>query len=102
MVKVAEWAKYVALDLQQAAKEFAENAGPVVDLIVAGLEALAALRDFVALDAAAREKIIANMQTLDRFLASLLADLGRIGTIIKTELQGLAKAFAENAGPVVD
>ena len=100
--EVAYWGSTVAGDLQAAAKAFAENAGPVVGLISGGLEAIAALREFKGLAIGDIVVIVNNMSTLNRFLATLVADLAKVAGVVKEDLQDAARTFAENAAPVID
>ena len=100
--EVAYWGATLTGDLQAAAKEFADNAGPVVDIITGGLEAITALRDFKGLDWTALETVLSNMSLLDRFLATLVADLAKVAGRVKADLQAAAKEFAENVSPVID
>ena len=100
--EVAYWGSTVAGDLQSAAKAFAENAGPVVGLISGGLEAIAALREFKGLAIGDIVIIVNNMSTLNRFLATLVADLAKVAGVVKEDMQDAARTFAENAVPVID
>ena len=102
MSDLAKVADVVKNDLQTAARDFAENVGPVIDIITGGLESLTALREMKELDATARAAIITNMQTLDRFMASLVADLAKVATVVGIEMQGAAKTFAANVTVVLD
>lgn len=98
VVKITEWTSGISDDLQAAARSFAENAQPAVDLVVGGIEVLAGLGSAKLFDGAI---ITAALDQIGWMLAVLVAKVGEWGGLVSEELQTAARTFAENAGPVI-
>lgn len=91
--------RLVETELQEAARTFAENAGPVVSIVEEGLGALAAMGNWTVIDWG---PVSAALPQLTTFLERLVGWIGLAGRLVGTELAGAAATFAESAGPVVD
>ena len=91
--------RLVETELQESARTFAENAGPVVSIVEEGLGALAAMGNWTAIDWG---PVSAALPQLTTFLERLVGWMGLAGRLVGTELAGAAATFAESAKPVVD
>ena len=87
--------------LQTAARDLAENAGPVLELVATALEALTALTTVKMPVVGKNFPLQEAMDELVLFLGYLVIRFGQAATLVGTELQDAARALAENAGPVL-
>ena len=96
MVREVQWfAARMAVEIQESAKQFAENAGPVVDLIGGAIEVLNGLKNYQSLSGL--NDAIVNIAY---WIGVIVTEVGKIAQTVTGELQTAAKTFAENAGPV--
>lgn len=91
--------RLVETELQESARAFAENAGPVIGLVEDGLSALAAMGNWKVIDWG---PVSAALPQLTTFLEKSVGWMGLAGRLVGTELAGAAATFAESAKPVVD
>ena len=106
LAHMVTWMEYgsrtISGDLMAAAKTFAENAGPVIDIITDGLEAIATLRSFESLTLATFTKIENNMVDLATFLAKLMEYMSYASGLVQVGLQFAAAKFATNVKTVLE
>ncbi len=88
----------VGVELQAAARTFAENVGPVVGMIEGGLKGIAALATFdTFLDAG---QFISNLGVFATMLNILTARLAQAADQLSDETRAAAAKFAAHIGPV--
>ena len=95
---MGEAALLVKVELQEAARTFADNAGPVIGIVRSGLEALTDMAVWKRVDLSV---VDAAAQQLSLGIRSLVGWVSYYAKAVKVELQEAARAFAENAGPVI-
>ena len=104
-IQVAKWADRISLEIVESAKTFAENAGPVVELIGGALEVIGGLSAFSATATAANgvtQALVTAVNTLAGFIALLVQAFAEAANTIDGDLRAAAQDFADKAGPVVD
>lgn len=96
--KVADWTTYVTETMQEAAADFATTVAPVVELLTKGIAALDTLADVQFHDAAV---ILAQLEHVGWFLATMIANIGTWSALLGADVQTAAAQFAAAAAPVV-
>jgi len=92
---VAHWAGLIAADAQAAAKQLAENAGPVVELVSGAVELLGSIGEYVDVN------IEDELWQVSYWIGQIVTAMGQWAGQISGDAQAAAKQLAENAGPVV-
>jgi len=95
---LAAWARMVQTDARQRAKEFAEAAQPVVELVQSAIEAMAALPRLALIPRGLGDYI----DRLSRFLVTLVANLAAWARTVNEEARRNAQDFATAAKDVVE
>jgi hypothetical protein len=91
-------AQYLSEGLAPAAKQFAEYAGPPVNLVKGALDAMAAL----GAELKWPEQLQAKLTAISVFIGELVFALGTAAQYLSEGLAPAAKQFAEYAGPPVN
>ena len=86
----------ISVELQDAAKEFASNVGPVLGIVKGGIDAITAL----GADLVMPENLTTKLESLSTVIAELARWVGTAALTVGADLQIAAKEFAGNVGAV--